>query len=109
MSMPNVSTRSRADFRLKVRKLYESAGEKKLDQVLRTLSPREGKLIRLRWQGQSHERIGRQLALSETRVRNIEREIYRKLCQESRLRMVDVKGNLLENFIESQDFLSVRG
>jgi RNA polymerase sigma factor (sigma-70 family) len=90
-----------SEFRRKVRQLYESAGEKKLDEALSTLSPREAKLIRLRWQGQSHQRVSEQLGVGAARIRDIEQTIYRKLCQESRLRMVGAEDNFLVKMIES--------
>jgi DNA-directed RNA polymerase sigma subunit (sigma70/sigma32) len=105
---PNVSGRAAKEFRLKVRQLYEYAGEKKLDKALRTLSPREAELIRLRWKGQSQRRVGEQLGVGSARIREIERKIYRKLCQKSRLRMVGAEGDFLVKMIASQSFLSVR-
>jgi RNA polymerase primary sigma factor len=70
--------------------------------VLQTLSPREEKVIRLRFglDAQGHERtleeVGEDFKVTRERIRQIEAKALRKLRHPSRARV-------LKNFIEGQD------
>jgi RNA polymerase primary sigma factor len=72
---------------------YENMLREKVDEVLATLSPREARILRLRF-GLGHERtytleeVGQKFGLTRERIRQIEGKALRRLRQPNRARML---------------------
>ena len=76
---------------------YENMLREKVDEVLATLSPREARILRLRFGlGQERpytlEEVGRKFGLTRERIRQIEGKALRRLRQPNRARILREYG-----------------